>query len=117
VRVRGSAGAGGVFASVVGIECCESGAPKGAERFQTGHEALGRGRLPPELALDAYLQVTTTERFTPYPSAIPLRPLTAWRATLCLLAQGVVHEHEGGHCLDDGDRARQDTGVMTAPGF
>jgi hypothetical protein len=33
-------------ASVLGIECCESGAPKGAERFQTGHEALGRGRLP-----------------------------------------------------------------------
>ena len=33
-------------ASVVGIACCESGAPKGAERFQTGHEALGWGRLP-----------------------------------------------------------------------
>jgi hypothetical protein len=33
-------------ASVVGIECCESGAPKGAERFQTGREALARGRLP-----------------------------------------------------------------------
>jgi hypothetical protein len=33
-------------ASVVGIECRESGAPKEAERIQTGHEALGRGRLP-----------------------------------------------------------------------
>ena len=46
MRVRGSAGAGGVCASVVGIACRESGAPKGAERFQTGPEALGRGRLP-----------------------------------------------------------------------
>jgi hypothetical protein len=46
VRVRGSAGAGGVFASVVGIECCESGALKGAKRYQAGQEALGRGRLP-----------------------------------------------------------------------
>ena len=33
-------------ASVVGIECRESGAPQGVERFQTGHEALARGRLP-----------------------------------------------------------------------
>jgi len=33
-------------ASVVGIEGCESGAPKGAERIQTGHEALDRRRLP-----------------------------------------------------------------------
>jgi hypothetical protein len=32
-------------ANVVRIEGCESGAPKGAERFQIGHEALGRGRL------------------------------------------------------------------------
>ena len=46
MRVRGSAGAGGVFASVVGIECCESGALKGAKRYQAGQEALGRGRLP-----------------------------------------------------------------------
>jgi hypothetical protein len=45
VRVRGSAGADG-GASVVGIEGRESGAPKGAERFPTGSEALGRGRLP-----------------------------------------------------------------------
>ena len=52
MRVRGSAGAGGVFASVVGIEGCESGAPKGAERFQTGQEALGRGRLPQGWNLD-----------------------------------------------------------------
>jgi hypothetical protein len=46
VRVRGSAGAGGVFASFVGIECCGSGAPKVAERFQTGNVALDRERLP-----------------------------------------------------------------------
>ena len=63
-------------ASVVRIECRGSGAPKGAERFQTGHEALGRGRMPQGLELDAYLQVTTAERFTPYLSAIRLRPLS-----------------------------------------
>ena len=33
-------------ASVVGIAGRESGAPKGAERFPTGPEALGRGRRP-----------------------------------------------------------------------
>jgi hypothetical protein len=33
-------------ASAVGIEGRESGAPKGAERFPTGLEVLGRGRLP-----------------------------------------------------------------------
>ena len=33
-------------ASVARIECCESGAPKGAERSPTGHEAAGRGRVP-----------------------------------------------------------------------
>ena len=33
-------------AIVVGLECCESGAPKGAKRYQAGHVALGRGRLP-----------------------------------------------------------------------
>jgi len=43
-------------ASVVGIEGCQSGAPKGAERFQTGHEALDRGRLPQGWNFDAYLQ-------------------------------------------------------------
>ena len=69
MRVRGSAGAGGVCQRR-GIECCESGAPKGAERFQSGHEALGRGKAAPGLELDAYLQVTTAERFTPYLSAI-----------------------------------------------
>jgi hypothetical protein len=53
-------------ASVVGIECCESGAPKGAKRYQAVHEALGRGRLP-----QGYLQVTTAEHLTPYLSAIP----------------------------------------------
>jgi hypothetical protein len=52
-------------ASVVAIEC-ESGVPKGAKRYQTGHEALGQGKAAPELELDAYLQVTTAERFTPY---------------------------------------------------
>ena len=57
-------------ASVVGIECCESGVPKGAERFQTGHEAAGPGKAAPGLELNAYLQVTTAERFTPYLSAI-----------------------------------------------
>ena len=40
-------------ASVARIECCESGAPKGAERSPTGHEAAGRGRVPPGLELEA----------------------------------------------------------------
>ena len=57
-------------ASVVGIECCESGVPKGTERFQTGHEAAGLGKGAPWMELDAFLQVPTVERFTPYLSAI-----------------------------------------------
>ena len=32
--------------SVVGIAGCEARASKGAERFQTGYEALGRGSRP-----------------------------------------------------------------------
>ena len=59
-----------VCASVVGIECCESGPPKGAQRFQTGHEAAGPGKGAPGLELDAFLPVPTAERLTPYLSAI-----------------------------------------------
>jgi hypothetical protein len=33
------------------------------------------------------------------------------------VAQGVVHEDEGSHGLYNGHRARQDAGVMPAPGF
>jgi hypothetical protein len=76
VRFRGGAGAvpGRVgCASIVGIECCESGVPKGTERFQTGHEAAGLGKGAPWMELDAFLQVPTVERFTPYLSAIRLQ--------------------------------------------
>ena len=48
----------------------ESGAPKREERFQTGHEAAGPGKAAPGLELDAFLQVPTAERLTPYLSAI-----------------------------------------------
>jgi hypothetical protein len=62
-----------VCASVVGIECCESGAAKGAKLFQTGHEAAWPGKGAPGLELDAFLQVPAAERLTPYLSVIPLR--------------------------------------------
>ena len=98
-------------ASVVGIEGRESGVPKGAERFQTGHEAAGPGKGVPGVELDAFLQVPTSERLTPYLSAIrsPIRGTTVLRrgygdnfdapggdasvglSRLCLVNADVVH--------------------------
>ena len=51
-------------ASVVRIEGGESGAPKGAERFQTGHEALDRGRLPQSWSEGNPIATCTKQRFT-----------------------------------------------------
>ena len=56
--------------SAVRIECGESGAPKGAERFQNGPEAAGPGKAGPGLEPEASLEVPTAERFTPYLNAI-----------------------------------------------
>jgi hypothetical protein len=36
------------------------------------------------------------------------------RVALRLVAQGVIHKHQGGHGLDDGHGARQDAGIMPA---
>ena len=60
-------------ASAVKMECCESGAPKGTDRFLIGHEAAGPGKAAPGLQLDASLQVPIAERFTPYLSTIGVR--------------------------------------------
>ena len=57
-------------ASVVGIEGCEFGAPKGVERFQVGHEAAGPGKAAPGQELEAFLEVPTAERVTSYLSAV-----------------------------------------------
>ena len=70
MRVRGSAGAGGV--------CQRRGDRRlwGAERGEAlpGWARGARpGKAAPGLKLDAYLQVTTAERFTHYLSAIRLQ--------------------------------------------
>jgi hypothetical protein len=44
--------------------------PKGAERFQTGHEAAGPGKAAPALELDAYLQVPADLRRNPLISGV-----------------------------------------------
>ena len=49
--------------SAVGIECRESGAPKGAERFQIGPEAAGLGKAAPGLEPEASVEVTSAKSF------------------------------------------------------
>ena len=62
-------------ASVVGTECCESGARKRAERSQIGPEAAGLGKAAPGPEPEAAMEVPTAECVTPYLSAIPPYPL------------------------------------------
>ena len=78
-------------ASDVGIECCEFGAPKGAERFQSGHEALGRGRLPPgwkpqppwkSLPLNILRPILAPFWIDPFPVAQSLNPSNGQRVFL-----------------------------------
>ena len=65
MRFRGGAGAGGVR-QCRGDRRLRVWAAERGGWFQTGHEAAGPGKGAPGLELDAFLQVPTTERLTPY---------------------------------------------------
>ena len=69
MRVRGSAGAGGVCQRRGDRMLRVWGAERG-EAVPDWARGAGPGKAASGLELDAYLQVTTAERFTPYLSAI-----------------------------------------------
>ena len=71
VGVRGSAGAGGVCKRR-GDKRLRVWGAEGGGAIPDRASGAEPGKAAPGLEIDAYLQVTTAERFTPYLSAIRL---------------------------------------------
>jgi hypothetical protein len=83
-------------ASAVGIGGRQSGAPKGAARFQLGPVAAGPGKAAPGLEPEASLEVPIVQRFTPYLSAIRAGPRRPAGSPL-----GGPHDSSRGRALPD----------------
>ena len=89
--------------------------PKGTERFQTGHEAAGLGKGAPWMELDAFLQVPTVERFTPYLSAIQFcswLPHHEFQAEILPIADYSISEYARGI-----RQSKTDWGQTSKPGL
>jgi hypothetical protein len=72
VSLRFGAGADGVR-KCPGDRRLESGAPKGAHRFQIRPEAAGPGKAAPGLEREASLKVASTDPFALHPSSLRVR--------------------------------------------